>query len=469
MTPSEPAISPPASGRGKALLFRLAALAMVPGLLVLVEVGLRLADWPAPTEPVMPQEWGADTRIVTPGTRRDYLERREGESEATRVGTASALRRDGFMQAEEWDLPKPEGRYRVFCFGGSATLGVPVEREPERTFPGQLEGLLTREGLDAEVINLGGASFGTHQVVELMGLVAGHEPDALVVYSGNNEFFNYALELASHNPDPAAVLAPSSPLRLVRLLHLVGGSSADRVPAEREAAQRALVGAAVRSSLLGQGASAMPKAPERVDRPYRDVVGRFEVNVAAMVTLAGEASVPLFLVEVPANLLEPPLLPAGDPFLGLVASWRFAGALRRGGGHLDEGRLDAAEQALDAAIELDPRHAQARYLRGLARLRGDRVSDALEDLRAALWLDLAPGRPLPVQGDILATVAGASGVRFVSTATHFETAQLASGDRGHFHDVCHLTPEGQALLARLVARALLADRPPPVAYGEAGP
>ena len=110
---------------------------------------------PAPTEPVMPQEWGADTRIVTPGTRRDYLERREGESEATRVGTASALRRDGFMQAEEWDLPKPEGRYRVFCFGGSATLGVPVEREPERTFPGQLEGLLTREGLDAEVINLG--------------------------------------------------------------------------------------------------------------------------------------------------------------------------------------------------------------------------------------------------------------------------------------------------------------------------
>ncbi len=464
MRPTEPATAP---SRRRAWLFRIAAVAWIPVLLLLAEGGLRLAAWPLVPAPRVPESWGESTRVVTPASRSDFLERAPGPDGAVTVRTAAQLRDEGFMQAEAWILPKPEGSFRVFCFGGSATLGVPIEKQPERTFPGQLEARLVEAGLDAEVINLGGASYASDQVVELLGQVMAHQPDALVVYSGNNEFFEYALELAALNPEPASVLAPGSALHLVRLLHRVRPPPVV-VPAERELAQRALVAAAVRASLRELGPTGWEVAgTERVDRPYHDVMARFGDNLWRMASLAAEAAVPLYLVEVPANLLEPPYLPGGHPNLGPVGAWRRDRSLERGRALLDQQDHLGAVPALDEAVGLDALHAEARYLRGLARLRAGEMGPALEDLRAALWLEPAPGRPLPVQTERLESAARHfDTTRFVPTATAFETAQLAAGDRGHFHDVCHLTPEGQALLARKVARALLADHRPPVDPGE---
>ena len=53
---------------------------------------------------------------------------------------------------------------RIFAFGGSATLGVPVENTPPMTVPGQLSDMLSKVGLQNETLNLGGASFGSDHV-----------------------------------------------------------------------------------------------------------------------------------------------------------------------------------------------------------------------------------------------------------------------------------------------------------------
>ena len=119
-----------------------------------------------------------------------------------------------------------------------------------------------------------------------------------------------------------------------------------------------------------------------------------------------------------------------------------------------------------AAVDLDPLHAEGWYYAGLASLRAGEPSQALGELAAALELDVAPGRPLAAQGQALRELGEEPGARFVSTSANFEAALLARGDRGYFHDSCHLSVEGYDLLARIVARAILSAQP--LAAPEAG-
>jgi len=467
-----------ARSRRRALLFRLAALLMAPLLLVVAELALVALDWPSVQAPVLPQGWSQGTRLVSADSRQGYLETYSGAGGQQRVRSAARLQRDGFMQAVDYSLHKTPGTFRVFCFGGSATLGVPVEAQPEKTFPGRLQHLLREAGVAAEVINLGGASFGSDQVVELVEAVVTHQPDALVVYSGNNEFFNYALELARQNPGSAGALDEGSPFRLVRALHRLGAArraSGDLSgqDVDRSAAQRALVGAAARASLRQQGRVDPPAAgPERRvqrrDGPYRDVLQRYRQNLGAVARLAGlSGTAPtLYLVEVPANLLEPPWLSLHDPFLGSLARWRWQRNMQRGRALLEASQPTQAREQLLAAVDLDPLHAEGWYYAGLASLRAGEPSQALGELAAALELDVAPGRPLAAQGQALRELGEEPGARFVSTSANFEAALLARGDRGYFHDSCHLSVEGYDLLARIVARAILSAQP--LAAPEAG-
>ena len=446
------------------LLFRLLALAFVPALLVAAELALRAVEEPVPTF-ALPAAWDQDVRVIPDHGRDDLMEIYTGAAGEQRARSSATMRQGRFMHEVDYAVQRPAGVFRVFCFGGSATLGVPVESTPEQTFPGRLQALLEEGGLQAEVINLGGASFGSSKVVELMSLAAGHQPSAFVVYSGNNEFFEYSLELHRHNAHQAErLLERRSGLRLVRWLF----GASDRLrgvapnaeppgPQELELLQRALV----RSAVEGEMAADPQASPERLgqlmrrrDAPYRAVVARYEANLDAMVQTARGVA-PLILVTVPANLHEAPFEVAHSPSLSAGDLGRWERLVSRATEQLSAGELQQAVDTLDAAIALDPVHARAYALQGEALADLGDYQRAATSLHNALELDLAPGRPTAAQGEAIQALHDPPAVVVVDPSASFEAKSLAGGGKGYFHDSCHLTPEGYALLARHLVQPLL--------------
>lgn len=82
--------------------------------------------------------------------------------------------------------PKPSGTFRIFILGESAAMGFP---SPRFGFPRVLEVLLREAflGKNIEVVNVAMAGINSHAVRRIAQECAELEPDAFVIYMGNNE------------------------------------------------------------------------------------------------------------------------------------------------------------------------------------------------------------------------------------------------------------------------------------------
>jgi lysophospholipase L1-like esterase len=92
---------------------------------------------------------------------------------------------DGY-RTHEIEVPKPKGRVRVVCIGGSTTV---AGRTNDETYPAFLEKKLRQRfpGLDVEVLNLGVSSVTTEYWRGRLDRVFGFEPDILVQYQAIND------------------------------------------------------------------------------------------------------------------------------------------------------------------------------------------------------------------------------------------------------------------------------------------
>jgi tetratricopeptide (TPR) repeat protein len=87
-------------------------------------------------------------------------------------------------------MPRPEGVYRIFCFGGSATRGTPFAGAG---FPEFLQSILDRTSRSkVEVINLGADGFTSGMVAEVFRDALAFDPDLCIIYSGNNEILGFS-------------------------------------------------------------------------------------------------------------------------------------------------------------------------------------------------------------------------------------------------------------------------------------
>ena len=93
----------------------------------------------------------------------------------------------GFLNYQEFAARKAEGVRRVFVVGGSAAYAWPYGEE--YGFTGYLRRALEKVSPGGfEIINAAGMSYGSHRVLDVLGDVVLHDPDLVVVYSGNNEY-----------------------------------------------------------------------------------------------------------------------------------------------------------------------------------------------------------------------------------------------------------------------------------------
>lgn len=85
-----------------------------------------------------------------------------------------------------FEKKKPQGTYRIFVMGASATLGVPG---PEYNFARILEVMLSDKYPETkfEVITVAAVAINSHVVLQMAEDCARYEPDLFVLYLGNNE------------------------------------------------------------------------------------------------------------------------------------------------------------------------------------------------------------------------------------------------------------------------------------------
>ncbi|MGH9312450.1 MAG: tetratricopeptide repeat protein, partial [Vicinamibacterales bacterium] len=310
---------------------------------------------------------------------------------------------------------KPPETFRVFVFGESAAMGIP---EPAFGFSRVLEVLLEQRDprVDIEMINTAMTAINSHVVREIARECAGYEPDAFLVYMGNNEVVGPF--------GPGTVFTRGAPpLPLVRA----------RVMAERtrigQLAERAAGWVAPRPAQATQwrGMEMLTEEQIAADDPRLErTYGSFRRNLEAILDAAESAGVPAIVATVATNLRDSP------PFASLHGRDGNDAGLQYqlGVAALDAGPPDEASRLLGRARDLD-----------LLRFRADgRINAVVREVAGS---------------------RSARGVTLVDAERIFADAGGGAPGDDLFWEHVHLNEAGNHLLARAFDEAVAPLMPTP--------
>ncbi|HYQ86652.1 MAG TPA: tetratricopeptide repeat protein [Bacteroidota bacterium] len=252
--------------------------------------------------------------------------------------------------------PKPQGAFRIFCLGGSTTVGYPYGYVASfSTFlRDRLRTLFPERNI--EIINLGLTATNSFTAVDIASEIVGYEPDLVIVYDGHNEFYG-ALGIASHESIGSARWLIKSYLRLVHFRSFI--------------LIRTLIRAV--SKLFGPGIvpDQTGTMMERLARgqyiPYRGAVYRsclsnFIENLQELKSICSGHRVALLLSSQVSNLRNrPPFISGRRGDLSGAEAEQLNGIIRLAEAHLRSGRADSALALFESAARIDSMNAGVRY------------------------------------------------------------------------------------------------------------
>jgi tetratricopeptide (TPR) repeat protein len=300
---------------------------------------------------------------------------------------------------------KPPGTKRIFVLGESAAAGYP---EPSFSFSRVLEAMLRRACPETtwEIINTGVTALNSHAILRIAAECARYEPDAVLVYMGNNEVVGpYG---------PGSLLGGDAvPLPLIRAVTWLRSMRVGQ-------ALQSLADAALRGGRPAMWSGLEMFEQARVapgDPDLNRVYANFAANLRDIVTDLRARNIPVILSTVAANMTDcPPLgaLPGGND--GSLVAYTGGLALRAAGNQ------EGAVAALRRARDLDE-----------MRFRADTQINA-----------------------IIRNVAAEEQCPLVDAEEDFLRLQLAAKPDGQplFFEHVHFTLEGNIELARSFAGAL---------------
>ena len=171
-------------------------------LFIFIEGGLRLIGY-GPDLSLFTTEVlnGREYHIMNPAVKHRYF---------SRVAFQPSTSPDYFL------VPKPPGTFRIFCLGGSTTVGFPFWYNG--AFSSFLRDRLHRVFPDSsiEVINLGMTATNSTTALDMAREIMDYEPDLVIVYDGHNEFYG-ALGVASRESVGGSRWLSKLSLRLIHL------------------------------------------------------------------------------------------------------------------------------------------------------------------------------------------------------------------------------------------------------------
>jgi tetratricopeptide (TPR) repeat protein len=209
------------------LLFKALTLIIPFFLLTVLECGLRLSGY------------GHDTSLFVedPG-RKGYLVMNQFASQKYFSVQENAT----IGNFEPFPEHKAPGTFRIFVLGESTTIGYPYMHNGSFHRWLQFRLMHTFPDRDFEVINLSLTAVNSYTVFDFAKELVDKEPDAVLIYTGHNEYYGAAgvgsTSSFAHNPSLMRVIFKLREFRLVQLIYSainsVSGLFSSRGPNLRE-------------------------------------------------------------------------------------------------------------------------------------------------------------------------------------------------------------------------------------------
>ena len=189
-------------------------------------------------------------------------------------------------EPRRFDLPRPDGVYRIVVVGGSTVFGFPYP--PELAFPRQLQVLLNQQknGQKFEVLNAGIVAINSFSVADVVNQVPVMEPDLIIVHTGHNEFYGPTGVESTAAVSPQALYPFVVKVRRTRLFQLIS-SCFQTKPQTHEHLLESL--------------------PQSIDIPlsgpaFRRAERYYRHNLELITNSANSAGIPIVLTTVASNL-----------------------------------------------------------------------------------------------------------------------------------------------------------------------
>jgi tetratricopeptide (TPR) repeat protein len=275
----------------KRILFYIILIIIPVAFFLILEGGLRLVGYGYDLSlfQTIPRPKGYDR--INPNLGKRYI-----QEEGTRLLVTNDL-----MLRE-----KPADGLRIFVLGGSSVAGYPYLENGtfSRMLRDRLEDTADRP---IEVINLAMPAVNSFTLLDIADELFDYQPDALIIYSGHNEFYG-ALGISSNagfsqNRWLINLILKIQHLRLVQMLRdIITGFRAidtDRdnpLQADRQTLMQRLV--------------KEEKIPYQSER-YQQALEIYQNNLQDIVDMARENQIPLFIGELVSNLADQ------SPFISL--------------------------------------------------------------------------------------------------------------------------------------------------------
>ena len=349
--------------------------------------------------------------------------------------------RAGGLEPDAFISPKPEGTFRVFLVGASAAKGSPYM--PPFTSACFLEEMLGDiwPERDVEVINLGTTAVASYPVLGMMTEALAYEPDLVVVYAGNNEYYGAYGVASLHS-------AGRSP-GMIRLIRWTRGLAVAQ-----------FIDARLRRELTGENTTLMEamvgKAAIGADDPARAAATRnLSAFIGRMVDRCRSRGVPVVVCAPPCS--ERNLAPLGGPSVAGAPAEALTDLRRRTAEIWERVEQDpaAGESAAWAILAEHPDLATAHYLLGLALFAQARFDEAGAEFRQAVDLDPMPWRPPSASVAAIRGAVESRGAVLCDLQRAFRDAS-PGGSIGWelMDDHVHPSLLGQELVARSIVRTL---------------
>jgi hypothetical protein len=345
-----------------------------------------------------------------------------------------------FFQPDSFAANKGESEFRIFCLGGSTVQGNPYSIETSFTTWLELSLKAADPSREWQVVNCGGISYASYRLIPIMQELLVHEPDMFIVYTGQNEF----LEERTYG-DIKRQAAWVKQLHEQLMGWRIYGLTSGLLKSQSKTTKTENLTAEVEALLDFQGG--LEKYHR--DDSWRDgVIEHYEHSLRRMVHIAREARVPIVLANPVSNLRDsPPFKAEVDRQLTAAAQAEFV-QLWEEAKQSDWEDLPAKTALVKRALAIDERHAESHFL--LAKIyeaAGDMEAAKIEYVRAKDE-DICPLRILEAMHQSLRRVADQTGTPLIDIRQLFED-RAKDGIPGDPELIDHVHPriEGHQLIA----------------------